>query len=343
MKHGFIRFYLVVNIRKEALKGSACRVDELMIGIDIGGTSVKIGLINLNGEIIYKWEIPTNKGNKGDSIVDDIWVSITETLSKQKNESDIIGIGVGAPGFVNRQTGIVYEAVNIGWKNFNLRDELHRRSNLPVFIENDANLAALAENWKGSGNHSKDVMFITLGTGVGGGIIVNGGIMSGTNGTAAEIGHVLVDPNGYACNCGRVGCLETIASATGIVRQAMDEVEHHPNSALASHYKQYGKLEAKDVFKLAQDGDITSENIINRTTDILGFVIANAAIIINPSQIIIGGGVSKAGEPLLSKIKKAFRKYALPRISDCCEVKLAQLGNDAGMIGAAYLVKSSLN
>src|SRR5699024_3675116 len=154
------------------------------------------------------------------------------------------------------------------WKNFNLRDGLHRRSNLPVFIENNAKLAALAENWKDRGNHSKDVMFITLGKGGGGGINVNGGIMSGTNGTAAEIGHVLVEPNGYACNCGRVGCLETIASATGIVRQAMDEVEHHPNSALASHYKQYGKLEAKDVFKLAQDGDITSENIINRTTDI---------------------------------------------------------------------------
>src|SRR5699024_8648389 len=144
--------------------------------------------------------------------------------------------------------------------------------NLPVFIENDANLAALAENWKGSGNHSKEVMFITLGTGVGGGIIVNGDIMSGTNGTAAEIGNVLVDPNGYDYNCGSVGCFETIASATRIVRQAMHEVADHPNSALDSHYNQYGKLEAKHVLKLAQHRDIASENIINRTTDILGFV-----------------------------------------------------------------------
>src|SRR5699024_7178706 len=285
-----------------------------MIGIDIGGTSVKIGLINLNGEIIYKWEIPTNKGNKGDSIVDDIWVSITETLSKQKNESDIIGICVGAPGFINQETGIVYEAVNIGWKNFNLRDELHRRSNLPVFIENDANLAALAENWQGSGEQSKDVMFITLGTGVGGGIIVNGEIMNGVNGTAAELGHILVDPNGSPCNCGRTGCLETIASATGIVRQAMDEVTDNPNGALASFYKQQGKLEAKDVFNLAQEGDMASENIIDKTMDVLGLAIANTAVIINPSQIIIGGGVSKAGEQLLSKINRSFKKYALPRI-----------------------------
>jgi len=314
-----------------------------MIGIDIGGTTIKIGFINHDGKILYKWEIPTNIGNQGDSIVDDIWASITDRLSKQKNESEIIGIGVGAPGFVNQQTGIVYEAVNIGWKNFNLRDELQRLSNLPVFIGNDANLAALAENWKGSGNQSKDVMLITLGTGVGSGIIANGDILNGTNGTAAEIGHIIADPNGYPCNCGRVGCLDTIASATGIVRQAMDKIAEHPNSALASHYQKHGKLEAKDVFNLAQDGDITSESVINRTTDILGFMIGSAATIINPSQIIIGGGVSKAGEPLLEKIKKSLRKYTLPRINDCCEVKLSQLGNDAGIIGAAYLVKSNLN
>src|SRR5699024_4297083 len=171
----------------------------------------------------------------------------------------------------------------------------------------------------------------------------NGDILNGTNGTAAEIGHIIADPNGYPCNCGRVGCLDTIASATGIVRQAMDKIAEHPNSALASHYQKHGKLEAKDVFNFAQDGDIASESVINRTTDILGFMIGSAATIINPSQIIIGGGVSKAGETLLEKIKKSLRKYTLPRINDCCEVKLAQLGNDAGIIGAAYLVKSNLN
>jgi len=318
-------------------------VDELIIGVDIGGTSVKVGLINYDGEIVYKWEIPTNKDHQGRGIVDDIWNSITETLSKQNIGKRIIGIGVGAPGFVNRKTGIVEEAVNIGWKNFELRDAFHHLSDLPVFIENDANLAALAENWQGSGEQSEDAMFITLGTGVGGGIIVNGEIMNGVNGTAAELGHILVDLNGSRCNCGRTGCLETIASATGIVRQSMDEVSNNPNGALASHYKRHGKLEAKDVFNLAEDGDMASENIIDKTMDVLGLAIANTAVIINPSQIIIGGGVSKAGERLLSKINRSFKKYALPRIIECCELRLAELGNDAGIIGAAYLVKKGLN
>src|SRR5699024_6208594 len=162
------------------------------------------------------------------------------------------------------------------------------------------------------------------------------------NHTAAEIGHVLVDVNGYPCNCGRTGCLETIASATGIVRQAMDYIAAYPDSALASLHTKHGELNAKDIFNLAREGDAHSENIVNKTADALGFVLANTAMITNPSQIIIGGGVSKAGEPFLSKIKKSFNKYVLPRVSDCCDITLAQLGNDAGMIGAAYLAKETL-
>ncbi|MCF3945005.1 ROK family glucokinase [Oceanobacillus alkalisoli] len=315
-------------------------MNELMIGIDIGGTTVKIGLINHDGEILVKWEIPTNKDNAGQAVINDIWTSITEMIAKHKIENEIIGIGVGAPGFINPETGIVEEAVNIGWKNFNLTEELHRLCNLPVFIENDANLAALAENWKGSGNSAENLIFITLGTGVGGGIIANGEILNGTNGTAGEIGHILVAPNEYRCNCGRVGCLEAIASATGIVHMAMDHINKAPHGVLAACYNQRGMLEAKDVFDCAMAGDEASQRIINRMAEALGMAMANLAVTINPSHIIIGGGVSKAGEPLLAKITAAFKKYALPRVSDCCEVKLAQLDNDAGMIGAAYLVKS---
>lgn len=311
-----------------------------MIGIDIGGTTVKIGLINHKGEFLVKWKIPTNKDNAGKTIVKDIWASIADTLSKYKIENKIIGIGVGAPGFIHPVTGIVEEAVNIGWKNFNLKEELHRLSSLPVFIENDANLAALAENWKGSGNSAENLIFITLGTGVGGGIIANGEISNGTNGTAGEIGHILVAPNEYRCNCGRMGCLETIASATGIVHMAMDHIKEAPHGVLAARYNQRGMLEAKDVFDCATSGDEASQRIIERMADMLGKAMANMAVTINPSQIIIGGGLSKAGEPLLAKITAAFKKYALPRVSECCEVKLAQLDNDAGMIGAAYLVKS---
>lgn len=316
-------------------------VDKLVIGVDIGGTATKIGLINLSGDIIYKWEIPTNTNNLGDSVIEDVWTSIVGNLSKQINK--IIGIGVGAPGFINPEKGVVYEAVNIGWKNLNLKLELERLSDLPVFIENDANLAALGENWTGSGDNSKDVILVTLGTGVGSGLIANGDVISGTNGTAGEIGHTTINPNGYLCNCGGRGCLETIASATGIVQQAKDKIAEYPTSRLASHYEKHGKIGTKDIFELADNGDEISENIIEHTTDILGYSLANTATIMNPSRLIIGGGVSNAGEQLLSKIKSNFQKYALPRISNGCEVKLAQLGNDAGIIGAAYLVKRNLN
>ena len=317
-------------------------MEKMFIGIDIGGTTIKMGFINQAGEIIHKWEIPTNKYNKGEGIADDIWLSIKNTLGEQHPDMEFSGVGVGAPGFVNRQTGIVEEAVNIGWKNYDLRDRIKKISRLPVVIENDANLAALAETWNHRSEHSDNVIFITLGTGVGGGIIVNGDIMHGANHTAAEIGHVLVDVNGYSCNCGRTGCLETIASATGMVRQAMDYIADHPDSALASFYMKHGELNAKDIFDLAREGDTPSENIINKTADVLGFVLANTAVITNPDKIIIGGGVSKAGKSFLSKIKRAFKKYALPRVSDGCDMTLAQLGNDAGMIGAAYLAKETL-
>src|SRR5699024_8042684 len=154
----------------------------------------------------------------------------------------------------------------------------------------------------------------------GGGINVNGDIMHGANHTAAEIGHVLVDGNGYSCNCGRTGCLETIASATGMIRQAMDYIADHTDSALDSIYMKNGELNVKDIFDLAREGDTPSENIINKTADVLGFVLANTAVITNPDKIIIGGGVSKAGKSFLSKIKRAFKKYAFPRVSDGCDM-----------------------
>ncbi|MBS4206643.1 ROK family glucokinase [Bacillus sp. FJAT-50079] len=313
-------------------------MSETIIGIDIGGTTVKIGFLNMQGDIIHKWEIETNKERQGFYIIDEIWNSVSSKITEFQI-TNILGIGVGAPGFVDKTTGIVYEAVNIGWKDFELGKELEKRSGLPVYVENDVNLVALAENWMGSGNKAKDLIAITLGTGVGSGVIANGEILNGMNGTAGEIGHIIADPEGYACNCGRVGCLDTIASATGIVNQAMDKIAENPESGLAALYHKQGILDAKDVFDLAKKGDTISESVINRTADILGFLIANAATMINPSKIIIGGGVSKAGEQLLQPVTRAFQKYSLPRISDKCTIEIAKLGNDAGMIGAAYLVE----
>lgn len=315
-------------------------MEKLILGIDIGGTSVKIGLITETGDIFKKWEIPTNTANQGGSIVEDIWMSIQDHLKTYNiPEESLLGIGMGAPGFVNVETGLIYEAVNIGWKNLDIVSQFRKWSNLPIYVANDANVAALGENWKGAGHQAENLIAVTLGTGVGGGIIANGSILNGENGTAGEIGHLTVDPNGYPCNCGRTGCLETITSATGIVRQAMELIKKNPQSRLAQHYQQTGNITAKDVFDLAKQGDQSCDQIIHHTTDVLGLVLANIATIINPEKILIGGGVSKAGNQFIQLIEKYFQKYALPRLSDICDIAIAQLGNDAGIIGAAYLVK----
>ncbi|MEH7379007.1 ROK family glucokinase [Bacillus sp. JJ1533] len=316
-------------------------MDETIIGIDIGGTTIKMGFLNEQGDIIHKWEIETNKEKQGIHIVPDIWHSISLKLSEFRI-TNIVGIGVGAPGFVDKKTGIVYEAVNIGWRNYELGKELTAKLGLPVFVENDVNLVALGENWRGAGNNAKDLIAVTLGTGVGSGIISNGEIINGMNGTAGELGHIIADPEGYPCNCGRVGCLDTIASATGIVRQARDRIEENPNSQLANLYQKVGHIDAKDVFELAKNGDVICESVINRTADILGLLIANAAMIINPSMVLIGGGVSNAGDQLLRPVTSAFQKYSLGRIGKECKVEIAKLGNDAGIIGAAYLVKQEM-
>ncbi|MCF3944124.1 ROK family glucokinase [Oceanobacillus alkalisoli] len=310
-----------------------------LIGIDIGGTSVKIGVLDINGSIIQKWEIKTRKENKGINVVSDIWKSINAELTWNEINNEVIGIGVGAPGFVSQQTGMVYEAVNIGWKNYRLKEKLQSLTNLPVFVENDANLAALGENWKGAGNNTNDIIVITLGTGVGSGIIANGELLSGINGTAGEIGHIIVDRNGLPCNCRRRGCLDTIASGPGVVYKAMKVIEKYPTSDLAKFYESEGDITSKDVFQLARKGNQLCQGIVKDITDILGYAIAAVSSVTNPSKILIGGGLSNSEEQLLDAVNISFEKYSLPRVFQSCKLEIAKLGNDAGIIGAAYLVK----
>ncbi|HLQ72432.1 MAG TPA: ROK family glucokinase [Bacillota bacterium] len=318
-------------------------MSESIIGVDVGGTTIKIGFLSENGDILAKCEIPTNKTNNGSAILTDMWKTISDEMYHLDiKKDDIIGIGVGVPGFVNSEKGIVDEAVNIGWKNVKIRDELRSLSDLPVCVANDANTAVLGENWLGAGNQAKNVLAITLGTGVGGGIIVNGELVNGENGTAGEIGHSTVKINGLPCNCGKKGCLETIASATGIVKQAEVAINNNPSSELATYYNEHGDISAKDVFDMAKNGNKLCKEIIHYTMDILGFSLANIATVLNPSKILIGGGVSKAGDILIEGLKDSFQNYALPRTNDVCTIKLAELGNDAGMTGAAFLVKQQI-
>lgn len=314
-----------------------------LIGIDIGGTTIKMAFVTENGEIHEKWEIPTDTENAGAYIVSDIATSIQDKLFDFAiKKENILSVGVGIPGFVDVEKGLVYQAVNLGWKNYEFVKELQKLIMLPVFIENDANSAALGEMWKGAGKGASNILCITLGTGVGGGVIVNGDVVRGSNGTGGEIGHVVSVPSGgILCNCGKTGCLETIASANGIARMASLRVNEYTNGSLFKLYMSKKDITAKDVFEAAEHGDVLSNQVVDDICVHLGLALANISNVTNPEKIIIGGGVSNAGEILISPLKKHFKKFALPRVFEGTEFLIAELGNDAGTVGSSWIAKTS--
>lgn len=317
--------------------------EKWLVGVDLGGTTTKLAFINYYGEIIHKWEIPTDNSEEGKNITINIAKAIDHKLEELDLSKDkIIGIGMGAPGPVNLATGVVYNTVNLGWKdNYPLKDLLEVETSLPVIIDNDANCAALGEMWKGAGNGAKDLVCVTLGTGVGGGVIANGDIVQGVSGAAGEIGHITSVPFGGAqCNCGKTGCLETIASATGIVRQALENVQSGGEGVLSDLYKENGFITAKDVFDSSRNGDEASLLVVNETAMHLGLALANIANTLNPEKIVLGGGVSKAGDVLLKPVIENFVKFAFPGVKESTVIDIATLGNDAGVIGAAWLAKN---
>ncbi|MEW9500419.1 ROK family glucokinase [Jeotgalibacillus marinus] len=317
--------------------------ENLIIGVDIGGTTIKIAFVLDQGEIVEKWEIPTNKSNKGVSIIPDIAASIKLKMVQYSIKKEtVLGIGVGAPGPVNRQTGILYTGVNIGWDEpVALRDELQQLTGLPVVIENDANVAAIGEMWKGAGDGARDVVCVTLGTGVGGGVIVNGDIAHGVKGAAGEIGHITAVPeNGYYCNCGKYGCLETVASATGVIRLAMDALkESNAPSTLREVLAVTGQLSSKEIFDAATMGDLVATQVVQKLSFYLGLALANLGGALNPEKIVIGGGVSQSGDTLLNPLREKFKQFAFSTVAESTTIEVATLGNDAGVIGAAWLIK----
>ncbi|MFK9093285.1 ROK family glucokinase [Bacillus salipaludis] len=321
--------------------------EQWIAGVDLGGTTTKIAFITMDGEIVHKWEIPTDNSNEGQNITTNIATAIAEKLSLIGETKDkLAGIGMGAPGPVDYETGIILNVVNLGWKdNYPLKESLETAASLPAVIENDANCAALGEMWQGAGNGATDLVCVTLGTGVGGGVIANGNIVQGINGAAGEIGHITAIPyGGTPCNCGKTGCLETVASATGIVRLAMAEVNKNESSGeLSKLIAVNGKITAKDVFDSARNGDQMANKILEEVSFHLGFVLANIANTLNPEKIVLGGGVSKAGKVLLDAVNEKFAKFAFSAVRDSTELALATLGNDAGVLGAAWLIKNKLN
>ncbi|WJQ09631.1 ROK family glucokinase [Geobacillus stearothermophilus] len=312
-------------------------MQQWLAGIDLGGTTIKMAFVTTSGDIVHKWEIPTNISNHGEHIVADIARSLDETLAALgETKERLLAIGIGAPGPVEEETGMLYEAVNLGWTNYPLKQQLEAATALPVAVDNDANIAALGEMWKGAGGGARHLLFVTLGTGVGGGVIANGAIVRGTNGAGGEIGHMtMVADGGAPCNCGKTGCLETIASATGIVRIAKEKLtaDERPSEL------RNGDVTAKAVFDAAKAGDALALEVVDEATYYLGWALANAANVTNPEKIVIGGGVSKAGDMLVERVAAHFRRFAFPRVAAGAKLVLATLGNDAGVIGAAWLAK----
>jgi glucokinase len=253
----------------------------------------------------------------------------------------VLGIGMGAPGPVNVKTGIIDGAFNLGWKSeYPLQQILEEKTSIPVFVDNDANCAALGEMWKGAGVGTKELVCLTLGTGIGGGVISNGHIIHGIKGASGEIGHITAIPTGGApCNCGKTGCIETIASATGIARMATEKLKiETEDGELLRIFTKNGKVSAKDVLDSARNGDRLANEVVNEVALYLGLAISHIANTLNPEKIVLGGGVSKAGEILLKPVNEYFVKYSFNRVASSTTLTLATLGNDAGVIGAAWLV-----
>lgn len=306
-----------------------------VFGVDVGGTTVKMGLFYADGNVIDKWEIPTRTENGGKEILPDIAKSIQEKMKEKEIETDdVAGVGVGVPGPVDGD-GIVRRAVNLGWGQFDLKKELTGLLHgMRVEGGNDANVAALGEMWKGGGQGYRNLVAVTLGTGVGGGIIINGEIMTGSTGAGGEIGHIHVEDNETeSCGCGNFGCLEEYASATGIVRLANRALRESDKDSVLRN----GEVSAKTVFDAVKEGDELAVEVARKFGDYLGKGLGVIAGIINPEIFVIGGGVSKAGEVLFDYIRPPFEKTAF---QGCKNVifALATLGNDAGIYGAAKMV-----
>ncbi len=304
-------------------------------GVDIGGTTIKMGFFETTGQLIDKWEIKTNTTNGGADILSDVAKAIDNKLAQEAiSKDEVQGVGIGVPGPV-RSDGVVNRCVNLGWGIVNVAEELGSLTGLDVKVGNDANVAALGEMWQGGAKGCKDVVMVTLGTGVGGGIIVDGKIVAGFNGAGGEIGHITVNPDEIeACNCGQYGCLEQYTSATGIVRMAKRKLAKSDDE---TSLRKFEPLTAKDIFDEAKAGDEIAKELVDELGEILGATLSKIACVVNPEVFVIGGGVSKAGAILMDTIQEHYKETAFHAAKDT-RFELATLGNDAGIYGCVALI-----
>lgn len=311
-------------------------MSKICIGVDIGGTTVKIGLFSEAGNMEKQWEIPTRKEEQGKYILGDVAASIRETVTKCGYTMDaVLGIGIGVPGPVVDEKKVL-GCVNVGWGIFDVAEQMKKLTGVSnIKVGNDANVAALGEMWKGGGKGYTSIIMVTLGTGVGGGVIINEKILTGSNGAAGEIGHITVKlEETDTCNCGKKGCLEQYASATGIVKEAKRALAATDEPSVL---REKELLTAKDIFDAAKAGDALSQQMVENLCRILGLALAHIAQVVDPQAFVIGGGVSKAGSIITETTEKYYNEYVMKPLKgkNFC---LATLGNDAGIYGSAKLI-----
>lgn len=314
-------------------------MSKVLFGVDLGGTTVKLGLFTENGELLEKWEIPTDTSEKGKNIPKDIADTILAKMQEKNiDKADVLGVGMGIPGPVDDK-GIVAGCANLGWGKMNVAKTMNELTGLNFVPGNDANVAALGEMWMGGGRGYDNVIMVTLGTGVGGGIIVGGKVIAGCYGCGGEIGHIVVEPSETAvCGCGGHGHLEQYASATGVVRLAKLELE---KTQEASTLRGLEKVTAKDVFDAAKAGDALALRVVDKYGWYLALALGHVACTVDTDIFVIGGGMSKAGKIILDAVEKYYGKNLMPALQNR-KFALAELGNDAGIYGSAKLLLTSL-
>ncbi len=303
-------------------------------GVDIGGTTVKIAWFEESGKLLSEWEIPTVRENDGAQILPDVAASLTHFLKENGvAREQVIGIGVGVPGPVNNKS-VVNRCINLGWDVKDVGAELSALTGLPVKAGNDANVAALGEYWQGSGKEYDSMVMATLGTGVGGGIVIDGLLLHGAHGSGGEIGHIVLNrEETEVCGCGKKGCVEQYCSATGLTRLARKRLAQDDT---ASSLRQLEKLEAKDVFVASRQGDAVASEILEQYYNYLSEFVADLCAVVDPEVVVLGGGVCKAGEVLLDGVRRYYPKYAFHATADV-KFTVAKLGNSAGTYGAFKL------
>ncbi len=312
------------------------------IGIDLGGTKIAAGIVDEDGKIIKKDSIPTGRTRKSEEIVNDICMLIKKLLHDENlSEKDIYSVGIGSPGSLDRDQGIIIANFNLSFRYVAIREAIQKVISVPVYVENDANCAAIAESVVGVAKGLDYAVLITIGTGIGGGIIINNKLYIGSNGAGAELGHVVIDLDGEVCTCGRKGCWEAYSSATALIRQTKAAAAENPSSKILELVDgDMNKIDAKTAFDAAKMGDEAAINVVDRYIDILADGLANMVNIFQPDLIAIGGGVSKEGENLLAPLREKMkgRTFFIGDLKNT-QIVTAKMGNDAGIVGAALISK----